>query len=194
MVLFMLTNCCNKTNNLKNVEVIVCSEDASNTLIINKTDTLHCFIDSIIPEETIIEERQMQGGETIKKHNTNINVYFLLHDSLTKDGFLNTEIANNTNDTISYVSDAFLFYRKDSNDWTSLPYPDDYAKTDLGYNIFPQKRIQLRLFLPLQKDYSKGRYKLQLVFRHSSQDIYYYIYKTFLIRCDYLLSCYLIST
>lgn len=181
MVLFMLTNCCNKTNKLKNAEIIV-YKDTSNAIMIHKMNTSCRFIDSIIPGETTIEERQMQGGKTVKKRNTNISVYFLLQDSLTRNGFLNTEIINNTDNTIFYVSDTFLIYKKDSSYWDSLLYPDDYAKIDLGYNILPQKSIQLRLFMPLQKDYSKGKYKLQLVFRNASQDIYYYIDKPFLIK------------
>ena len=66
------------------------------------------FINSIEPGETIVEEKQMQGKELITRKNENIKVYFLLQDPCSKDGFLNTEI---TNDTIFYMNDLFSYYK-----------------------------------------------------------------------------------
>ena len=93
------------------------------------------FIHSIEPGETIVEEKQMQGKELITRKNENIKVYFLLQDSCSKDGFLNTEITNDTNDTIFYMNDLFSYYKESNDSWLPLVYPSNYVKNDIGYSI-----------------------------------------------------------
>lgn len=122
------------------------------------------FIHSIEPGETIVEEKQMQGKELITRKNENIKVYFLLQDPCSKDGFLNTEITNDTNDTIFYMNDLFSYYKESNDSWLPLVYPSNYVKNDIGYSIPSQKSIQIKFFLPPQKEYPKGKYKLQLLF------------------------------
>ena len=122
----------------------------------------------------------MQGKELITRKNENIKVYFLLQDSCSKDGFLNTEITNDTNDTIFYMNDLFSYYKESNDSWLPLVYPSNYVKNDIGYSIPSQKSIQIKFFLPPQKEYPKGKYKLQLLFHSASKDTYYYINKFFL--------------
>ncbi|NUN80522.1 immunoglobulin-like domain-containing protein, partial [Bacteroides ovatus] len=143
-----------------------------------KMDISH-FINSIEPGETIVEEKQMQGKEFITRENEHIKVCFLLKAPCSKDGFLKTEITNNTNDTITYISNTFLRYRESNNSWIPLVYPDNYVKNDLGYLIPPHESVKIRFFLPSQEEYPKGKYKLQLLFRNASKSIDYYIDKIF---------------
>lgn len=182
MFFFLLTSCCTKAGNMENTKIVEFGKEESGVVMVNEQNKLYCFIDSIKPAETIVEERKMQDGKAVIKKNTNIHVYFLLLDSLTRDGFLTVEIVNYTNNKIHYASDSFFFYKESNDSWASLPYPENYFKTDLGYFIPPQKSIRLRLFLPLQKDHFKGKYKLQLIFYNTSQETYYYIDKFFLIK------------
>ena len=170
IVLFMLISCHNKTGNSKST-VNLEYENSIDSLNSYKMDISH-FINSIEPGETIVEEKQMQGEEFITRENENIKVRFLLKAPCSKDGFLKTEITNNTNDTIIYISNTFLHYRESNNSWIPLVYPDNYVKNDLGYLI--------RFFLPSQEEYPKGKYKLQLLFRNTSKSIDYYIDKIFL--------------
>ncbi|MCS2948366.1 hypothetical protein NXX54_08240 [Bacteroides sp. BFG-638] len=114
------------------------------------------FIHSIEPGETIVEEKQMQGKELITRKNENIKVYFLLQDSCSKDGFLNTEITNDTNDTIFYMNDLFSYYKESNDSWLPLVYPSNYVKNDIGYSIPSQKSIQIKFFLPPQKNTLRG--------------------------------------
>ena len=104
---------------------------------------------------------------------------FLLKAPCSKDGFLKTEITNNTNDTITYISNTFLRYRESNNSWIPLVYPDNYVKNDLGYLIPSHESAKIRFFLPSQEEYPKGKYKLQLLFRNASKSIDYYIDKIF---------------
>lgn len=182
MVLCILSSCFNKTKDLGNSKTLQQSKKTSDTKMETKKNKPYSFIESINPGETIVIEKRKQSAKSIETQNTNIHAYLLLQDPLTNDGFLNTEIVNYTDNTILYVSDTFFFYKESNNFWAFLPYPNNYAKTDLGYSILPQKSIQLRLFLPLQESYNKGQYKLQLVFRNASQDTYYYINKFFVIE------------
>lgn len=109
IVLFMLISCHNKTSNSRNT-VNLDYENSIDSLNSYKMDISH-FINSIEPGETIVEEKQMQGKELITRKNENIKVYFLLQDPCSKDGFLNTEITNDTNDTIFYMNDLFSYYK-----------------------------------------------------------------------------------
>ena len=113
IVLFMLISCHNKTGNSKST-VNLEYENSIDSLNSYKMDISH-FINSIEPGETIVEEKQMQGEEFITRENENIKVRFLLKDSCSKDGFLKTEIINNTNDTIIYISNTFLHYRESTS-------------------------------------------------------------------------------
>jgi len=122
----------------------------------------------------------MQGKEFITRENEHIKVCFLLKAPCSKDGFLKTEITNNTNDTITYISNTFLRYRESNNSWIPLVYPDNYVKNDLGYLIPSHESVKIRFFLPSQEKYPKGKYKLQLLFRNTSKSIDYYIDKIFL--------------
>ena len=167
IVLFMLISCHNKTSNSRNT-VNLDYENSIDSLNSYKMDISH-FINSIEPGETIVEEKQMQGKEFITRENENI-----------KDGFLKTEITNNTNDTITYISNTFLRYRESNNSWIPLVYPDNYVKNDLGYLIPSHESAKIRFFLPSQEEYPKGKYKLQLLFRNTSKSIDYYIDKIFL--------------
>ena len=178
IVLFMLISCHNKTSNSRNT-VNLDYENSIDSLNSYKMDISH-FINSIEPGETIVEEKQMQGKELITRKNENIKVYFLLQDSCSKDGFLNTEITNDTNDTIFYMNDLFSYYKESNDSWLPLVYPSNYVKNDIGYSIPSQKSIQIKFFLPPQKEYPKGKYKLQLLFHSASKDTYYYINKFFL--------------
>ena len=178
IVLFMLISCHNKTGNSKST-VNLEYENSIDSLNSYKMDISH-FINSIEPGETIVEEKQMQGKELITRKNENIKVYFLLQDSCSKDGFLNTEITNDTNDTIFYMNDLFSYYKESNDSWLPLVYPSNYVKNDIGYSIPSQKSIQIKFFLPPQKEYPKGKYKLQLLFHSASKDTYYYINKFFL--------------
>ena len=166
IVLFMLISCHNKTSNSRNT-VNLDYENSIDSLNSYKMDISH-FINSIEPGETIVEEKQMQGKEFITRENEH-----------TKDGFLKTEITNNTNDTIIYISNTFLHYRESNNSWIPLVYPDNYVKNDLGYLIPPHESVKIRFFLPSQEEYPKGKYKLQLLFRNASKSIDYYIDKIF---------------
>ena len=163
IVLFMLISCHNKTSNSRNT-VNLDYENSIDSLNSYKMDISH-FINSIEPGETIVEEKQMQGKEFITRENEHIKVCFLLKAPCSKDGFLKTEITNNTNDTI--------------NSWIPLVYPDNYVKNDLGYLIPPHESVKIRFFLPSQEEYPKGKYKLQLLFRNASKSIDYYIDKIF---------------
>ena len=174
----MLISCHNKTGNSKST-VNLEYENSIDSLNSYKMDISH-FINSIEPGETIVEEKQMQGEEFITRENENIKVRFLLKDSCSKDGFLKTEITNNTNDTITYISNTFLRYRESNNSWIPLVYPDNYVKNDLGYLIPSHESVKIRFFLPSQEKYPKGKYKLQLLFRNTSKSIDYYIDKIFL--------------
>lgn len=178
IVLFMLISCHNKTSNSRNT-INLEYENNADSLNSYKMDISH-FINSIEPGETIVEEKQMQGKELITRKNENIKVYFLLQDSCSKDGFLNTEITNDTNDTIFYMNDLFSYYKESNDSWLPLVYPSNYVKNDIGYSIPSQKSIQIKFFLPPQKEYPKGKYKLQLLFHSASKDTYYYINKFFL--------------
>ena len=178
IVLFMLISCHNKTGNSKST-VNLEYENSIDSLNSYKMDISH-FINSIEPGETIVEEKQMQGKELITRKNENIKVYFLLQDSCSKDRFLNTEITNDTNDTIFYMNDLFSYYKESNDSWLPLVYPSNYVKNDIGYSIPSQKSIQIKFFLPPQKEYPKGKYKLQLLFHSASKDTYYYINKFFL--------------
>ena len=178
IVLFMLISCHNKTSNSRNT-INLEYENNADSLNSYKMDISH-FIHSIEPGETIVEEKQMQGKELITRKNENIKVYFLLQDSCSKDGFLNTEITNDTNDTIFYMNDLFSYYKESNDSWPPLVYPSNYVKNDIGYSIPSQKSIQIKFFLPPQKEYPKGKYKLQLLFHSASKDTYYYINKFFL--------------
>ena len=178
IVLFMLISCHNKTSNSRNT-VNLDYENSIDSLNSYKMDISH-FINSIEPGETIVEEKQMQGKELITRKNENIKVYFLLQDPCSKDGFLNTEITNDTNDTIFYMNDLFSYYKESNDSWLPLVYPSNYVKNDIGYSIPSQKSIQIKFFLPPQKEYPKGKYKLQLLFHSASKDTYYYINKFFL--------------
>ena len=178
IVLFMLISCHNKTSNSRNT-INLEYENSIDSLNSYKMDISH-FIHSIEPGETIVEEKQMQGKELITRKNENIKVYFLLQDSCSKDGFLNTEITNDTNDTIFYMNDLFSYYKESNDSWLPLVYPSNYVKNDIGYSIPSQKSIQIKFFLPPQKEYPKGKYKLQLLFHSASKDTYYYINKFFL--------------
>ena len=122
IVLFMLISCHNKTGNSKST-VNLEYENSIDSLNSYKMDISH-FINSIEPGETIVEEKQMQGKEFITRENENIKVRFLLKAPCSKDGFLKTEIINNTNDTIIYISNTFLHYRESNNSWIPLVYPD----------------------------------------------------------------------
>lgn len=177
-VLFTLISCHNKTNNSRNT-INLEYENNADSLNSYKMDISH-FIHSIEPRETIVEEKQMQGKELITRKNENIKVYFLLQDPCSKDGFLNTEITNDTNDTIFYMNDLFSYYKESNDSWLPLVYPSNYVKNDIGYSIPSQKSIQIKFFLPPQKEYPKGKYKLQLLFHSASKDTYYYINKFFL--------------
>ena len=106
IVLFMLISCHNKTSNSRNT-VNLDYENSIDSLNSYKMDISH-FINSIEPGETIVEEKQMQGKEFITRENEHIKVCFLLKAPCSKDGFLKTEITNNTNDTITYISNTFL--------------------------------------------------------------------------------------
>ena len=178
IVLFMLISCHNKTGNSKST-VNLEYENSIDSLNSYKMDISH-FINSIEPGETIVEEKQMQGKESIKWKNEKIKVSFLIQDPCSKDGFLNTEITNDTNDTILYMNDLFSYYKESNDSWLTLVYPSNYVKNDIGYSIPPQKSIQIKFFLPPQKEYPKGKYKLQLLFHSASKDTYYYINKFFL--------------
>lgn len=178
IVLFMLISCHNKTSNSRNT-INLEYENNADSLNSYKMDISH-FINSIEPGETIVEEKQMQGKELITRKNENIKVYFLLQDPCSKDGFLNTEITNDTNDTIFYMNDLFSYYKESNDSWLPLVYPSNYVKNDIGYSIPSQKSIQIKFFLPPQKEYPKGKYKLQLLFHSASKDTYYYINKFFL--------------
>ena len=175
--LFMLISCHNKTSNSRNT-VNLDYENSIDSLNSYKMDISH-FINSIEPGETIVEEKQMQGKEFITRENEHIKVCFLLKAPCSKDGFLKTEITNNTNDTITYISNTFLRYRESNNSWIPLVYPDNYVKNDLGYLIPPHESVKIRFFLPSQEEYPKGKYKLQLLFRNASKSIDYYIDKIF---------------
>ena len=96
IVLFMLISCHNKTSNSRNT-VNLDYENSIDSLNSYKMDISH-FINSIEPGETIVEEKQMQGKEFITRENEHIKVCFLLKAPCSKDGFLKTEITNNTND------------------------------------------------------------------------------------------------
>lgn len=176
-VLFTLISCHNKTNNSRNT-INLEYENNADSLNSYKMDISH-FINSIEPGETIVEEKQMQGKEFITRENEHIKVCFLLKAPCSKDGFLKTEITNNTNDTITYISNTFLRYRESNNSWIPLVYPDNYVKNDLGYLIPPHESVKIRFFLPSQEEYPKGKYKLQLLFRNASKSIDYYIDKIF---------------
>lgn len=178
IVLFMLISCHNKTNNSRNT-INFDYENSIDSLNSYKMDISH-FINSIEPGETIVEEKQMQGKEFIKWKNEKIKISFLIQDSCSKDGFLNTEITNDTNDTIFYMNDLFSYYKESNDSWLPLVYPSNYVKNDIGYSIPSQKSIQIKFFLPPQKEYPKGKYKLQLLFHSASKDTYYYINKFFL--------------
>ncbi|MEY8685714.1 hypothetical protein AB9N12_06070 [Bacteroides sp. AN502(2024)] len=175
IVLFMLISCHNKTNNSRNA-INLDYENSIDSLNSHEMNTAH-FIHSIEPGETIVEEKQMKGKELITRKNENIKVYFLLQNSCSKDGFLNTEI---TNDTIFYMNDLFSYYKESNDSWLPLVYPSNYVKNDIEYSIPSQKSIQIKFFLPPQKEYPKGKYKLQLLFHNASKDTYYYINKFFL--------------
>ena len=95
------------------------------------------FINSIEPGETIVEEKQMQGKEFITRENEHIKVCFLLKAPCSKDGFLKTEITNNTNDTITYISNTFLRYRESNNSWIPL----DRKSTRLNSSHMPKSRM-----------------------------------------------------
>lgn len=178
IVLFMLISCHNKTNNSRNT-INFDYENSIDSFNSYKMDISH-FINSIEPGETIVEEKQMQGKEFIKWKNEKIKISFLIQDSCSKDGFLNTEITNDTNDTIFYMNDLFSYYKESNDSWLPLIYPSNYVKNDIGYSIPSQKSIQIKFFLPPQKEYPKGKYKLQLLFHSASKDTYYYINKFFL--------------
>jgi hypothetical protein len=178
IVLFMLISCHNKTNNSRNT-INFDYENSIDSLNSYKMNISH-FINSIEPGETIVEEKQMQGKEFIKWKNEKIKICFLIQDSCSKDGFLNTEITNDTNDTIFYMNDLFSYYKESNDSWLPLVYPSNYVKNDIGYSIPSQKSIQIKFFLPPQKEYPKGKYKLQLLFHSASKDTYYYINKFFL--------------
>lgn len=73
------------------------------------------FINSIEPGETIVEEKQIREKELITGEDGHIKVCFLLKAPCSKDGFSETEITNNTNDTTTYTSNTFLRYRESNN-------------------------------------------------------------------------------
>lgn len=177
-VLFILISCHNKTGNSRST-VNLEYEKSTDSLNSHKMNILY-FINSIEPGETIVEEEQMQGKEFIKRKNEKIKVCLLLQDPCSKAGFLKAEIINNTNDTIFYMNDLFSYYKESDNSWLPLVYPSNYVKDDIGYSIPSQKSIQIKFFLPPQKEYPKGKYKLQLLFHSASKDTYYYIDKFFL--------------
>ncbi|WP_291596639.1 immunoglobulin-like domain-containing protein [Bacteroides sp.] len=178
IVLLILISCHNKTNNSRNA-INLEYENSTDSLNSHKMDASH-FINSIEPGETIVEEKQMQGKELIKRINEKIKVSLLLQDPCSKDGFLKTEITNNTNDTIYYINNIFSYYKESDDSWLPLVYPNNYVKNDIGYSIPSQKSIQIKFFLPPQEEYPKGKYKLQLLFRSTLKDTYYYIDKFFL--------------
>ncbi len=149
-----------------------------------KKDTVEEKVDkgykcSIQPGETIVEEKQIQGKKFTKKKNEQIKVCLLIQDSCLKDGSLKTEITNNTSDTISYINSLFSFYKKSDDSWFPLIYPDNYVRNDIGYLIPPQRSIQIKFFIPPQKEFSKGEYKLYLLFYSTSGNTYYCIDKFF---------------
>ena len=146
----MLISCHNKTGNSKST-VNLEYENSIDSLNSYKMDISH-FINSIEPGETIVEEKQMQGEEFITRENENIKVRFVLKAPCSKDGFLKTEITNNTNDTIIYISNTFLQYRESNNSWIPLVYQDNYVKNDLGYLIPPHESVKIRFFLPSQEE------------------------------------------
>lgn len=174
----MLMSCHNKTHHSGNIKDIE-NESTSDTSMIRKRDTPSCSIDRIKPRETIIEEWQLKGKEIIKKQGDDIYVYFLSNEFCPKDKFLKTEITNQKQDTIFYVSDLFLSYNKSDSSWVPLSYPENYIKTSLGHLIPPQKNIILQLYFPSEGINPEGEYRLQLVFCNASRDIYYYINKNF---------------
>ena len=174
IVLLILISCHNKTNNSRNA-INLEYENSTDSLNSHKMDASH-FINSIEPGETIVEEKQMQGKELIKRINEKIKVSLLLQDPCSKDGFLKTEI---TNDTIFYINNIFSYYKESDDSWLPLVYPNNYVKNDIGYSIPSQKSIQIKFFLPPQEEYPKGKYKLQLLFRNASKSIDYYIDKIF---------------
>lgn len=177
IVLLMLISCHNKTNNSRN-DINLEYENSTDYLNSHKMDISH-FINSSEPGETIVEEKQMQGKELVGKRNEKITVHLLLQDSCSKDGFLKTEITNNTNDTIVYMNNNFSYYKESDDSWLPLVYPSNYVKNDIGYFIAPQRSIQIKFFLPPQKEYPQGKYKLQLLFYSAAKDTYYYIDKLF---------------
>ena len=178
IVLFLLISCHNKTNNSRNT-INLEYENSADSPNSHKMNISH-FINSIEPGETIVEEKQMQGKELIKRKNEKIKVSLLLQDSCSKDGFLKTEIINYTNDTIFYINNIFSYYKESDDSWLPLVYPNNYVKNDIRYSIPSQKSIQIKFFLPPQEEYPKGKYKLQLLFCSTSKDTYYYIDKFFL--------------
>lgn len=134
---------------------------------------------SIQPGETIVEEKQIQGKKFTKKKNEQIKVCLLIQDPCLKDGFLKTEITNNVNDTISYIRSTFSYYKESDDSSLPLIYPNNYVQNDIGYSIPPQRSIQIKLFIPPQKEFLKGKYKLQLLFHSISENTYYCIDKFF---------------
>lgn len=177
IVLFMLISCHNKTNNSRNA-ISLEYENCDDSLTSDEINRSH-FITSIQPGETIVKEMQMQDKKFIKKKNEQIKVCFLIKDPCSKDGFLKTEITNNVNDTISYMRSTFSYYKESDDSCIPLIYPNNYVQNDIGYSIPPQRSIQIKLFIPPQKEFLKGKYKLQLLFHSTSENTYYCIDKFF---------------
>lgn len=140
------------------------------------------YHDSLVPLATTIQERRINEQTIIDKSNTDIEVYLLQHDYNSLSSFVKTEIANHTPDTIFYRNDHFRSYNDSTNSWTTMCYPDNYAKVDITQFIPPGEAKQFQFFFPVSPNSHKGTYRLDLIFQNTTHKSYYYVSKNFKIK------------
>lgn len=152
----------------------ISNKEAKDTL----NSVVYNFIDSIEPLELFVEEWILGDDTIIKKQNNDIQLYFLLHESNKETGALKVEIINNTEVPISYMSSIFQFNK--NGNWIPLYHADGVFHEDIGLYIPPGEKGHFFFFFSDIEEYSKGKYRLYLIFSNTLQN-YYYISKEFYI-------------
>lgn len=137
----------------------------------------------IEPEKTVVEKCSMREDKVVSTRDSCIDVDCLQLDLLSKERcFIKVEIFNNTNDTIFYSNNTFLYYDKDTGSWPFLPFPENFAREDLGIVIAPHIKQHHTFFLPIRDKILQGKYKLQLSFYTNSEKVHYYVSKVFIVK------------
>lgn len=142
----------------------------------------------IEPEKTVVEKSSMREDKVVSTRDSCIDVDCLQLDFLSKERcFIKMEIFNNTNDTIFYSNNTFLYYDKETGSWSFLPYPENFVREDLGIVIAPRIKQHHTFFFPIRDKILQGKYKLQLSFYTNSGKVHYYVSKVFVVKKNVLL-------